>query len=215
MPAKAGAELLVEEWNKKDGIGGVPVKLFFIDEGAGTQALLAEYRRLVQEEKVDAMFASISSGNCQAIAPLAEDLKILNHMWDCGTQRILEEGKFRYVYRPQSYGTPEMLSTVLYLLRKKPDLKTIAVINQDYAWGRDSWQLFSTALKALKPDVRVVAELFPKTRRSGLLHRNLAPAGAAARGRAVHVLGWRPRHPRAPGEPARIDETIVVCAAAG
>jgi branched-chain amino acid transport system substrate-binding protein len=162
VPAKAGAELLVEEWNRKDGIGGVPVKLFFIDEGAGTQALLAEYRRLVQEEKVDAMFASISSGNCQAIAPLAEDLKILNHMWDCGTQRILEEGKFRYVYRPQSYGTPEMLSTVLYMLRKKPDLKTIAVINQDYAWGRDSWQLFSTALKALKPDVRVVAELFPK-----------------------------------------------------
>jgi branched-chain amino acid transport system substrate-binding protein len=162
VPGKAAAELIVEEWNKKGGIAGVPVKLYFIDEGAGTQALLAEYRRLVQEEKVDAIFASISSGNCQAVAPLAEDLKILNYMWDCGTQRILEEGKFRYVYRPQSYGTPEMLSTVLYMLRKKPDIKTIAVVNQDYAWGRDSWQLFSTALKTLKPDVRVVAELFPK-----------------------------------------------------
>jgi branched-chain amino acid transport system substrate-binding protein len=162
VPGRAAAELIIEDWNKKGGIGGVPVKLFFVDEGAGTQALLAEYRRLVQEEKVDAMFASISSGNCQAVAPLAEDLKVLNYMWDCGTQRVLEENKFRYVYRPQSYGTSEMLSTVLYLLRKKPDLKTIAVVNQDYAWGRDSWQLFSTALKALKPDVQVVAELFPK-----------------------------------------------------
>jgi len=162
VPGKAAAELLIDEWNKTGGIGGVPVRLFFVDEGAGTQALLAEYRRLVQEEKVAVMFASISSGNCQAVAPLAEDLKVLNYMWDCGTQRILEEGKFRYVYRPQSYGTPEMLSTVLYMLRKKPYLKTIAVVNQDYAWGRDSWQLFSTALKALKPDVKVVAELFPK-----------------------------------------------------
>lgn len=162
VPGKAAAELIVEDWNKKGGISGVPVKLFFIDEGAGTQALLAEYRRLAQEEKVDAILASISSGNCQAVAPLAEDLKVLNYMWDCGTQRILEEGKYRYVYRPQSYGTPEMLSTVLYLLRKKPDLKTIAVVNQDYAWGRDSWQLFSTALMKLKPDVKVVAELFPK-----------------------------------------------------
>jgi branched-chain amino acid transport system substrate-binding protein len=162
VPGRQAAELIVEEWNKKGGIAGVPVRLFFIDEGAGTQALLAEYRRLAQEEKVDAIFASISSGNCQAVAPLAEDLKILNYMWDCGTQRVLEESKFRYVYRPQSYGTPEMLSTVLYMLRKKPDIKTIAVVNQDYAWGRDSWQLFSTALKALKPDVRVVAELFPK-----------------------------------------------------
>ncbi|MEW6768400.1 MAG: ABC transporter substrate-binding protein [Pseudomonadota bacterium] len=162
VPGKAAAEMIVEDWNKKGGIGGVPVKLFFIDEGAGTQALLSEYRRLVQEEKVDAIFASISSGNCQAVAPLAEDLKILNYMWDCGTQRVLEESKFRYVYRPQSYGTAEMLSSVLYLLRKKPDLKTIAVVNQDYAWGRDSWQLFSTALMTLKPDVKVVAELFPK-----------------------------------------------------
>ena len=162
VPGKAGAELLVEEWNKQGGIAGAPVKLFFIDEGAGTQTLLAEYRRLVQEEKVDAMLASISSGNCQAVAPLAEDLKVLNHMWDCGTQRILEEGKYRYVYRPQSYGTPEMLSAALYMLRKKPDLKTIAVVNQDYAWGRDSWLLFSTALRALKPDVKAVAELFPK-----------------------------------------------------
>jgi branched-chain amino acid transport system substrate-binding protein len=40
------------------------------------------------------MFASISSGNCQAVAPLAEGLKVLNYMWDCGT-RVLEENKFR------------------------------------------------------------------------------------------------------------------------
>ncbi len=162
VPGKASAELIVEDWNKHGGLNGVPVKLFFVDEGAGTQAMLAEYRRLVQEEKVDAMLASISSGNCQVVAPLAEDLKILNYMWDCSTQRIFEEGKYRYVYRPQSYATPEMLSTVLYMLRKKPDLKTIAVVNQDYAWGRDSWLVFSTALKALKPDVTAVAELFPK-----------------------------------------------------
>jgi len=162
VPGKASAELIVDEWNKQGGLAGVPVKLFFVDEGAGTQTMIAEYRRLVQEEKVDAMLASISSGNCQVVAPLAEDLKVLNYMWDCSTQRIFEEGKYRYVYRPQSYATPEMLSTVLYMLRKKPDLKTIAVVNQDYAWGRDSWQMFSTALKALKPDVKAVAELFPK-----------------------------------------------------
>jgi branched-chain amino acid transport system substrate-binding protein len=55
-----------------------------------------------------------------------------------------------------------MVASVLYLLRVKPDFKTIAVVNQDYAWGRDSWELFSNTLKALKPDVQVVAELFPK-----------------------------------------------------
>jgi len=44
----------------------------------------------------------------------------------------------------------------------KPNLKSIAVVNQDYAWGRDSWELFRNTLLALKPDVKIVAELFPR-----------------------------------------------------
>jgi branched-chain amino acid transport system substrate-binding protein len=161
-PAKAAAEMMIEDLNASGGIDGVPVNATFVDEGAGGETLLSEYRRLVQDVGVDAMFASISSGNCNKIAPLAEDLKILNIMWDCGTQRIFEEGKYRYVFRTQANATPEMVSTVLYLLKTKPDFKTIAVVNQDYAWGRESWTIFQAALKALKPDVEVVAELFPK-----------------------------------------------------
>ena len=161
-PAKAAAEMMIEEMNANGGIGGVPVTATFVDEGAGGEALLAEYRRLVQDVGVDAMFASISSGNCGKVAPLAEDLKIMNYMWDCGTQRIFEENSYRYVFRTQAHATPEMLATVLYLLKTKPDFKTIAVVNQDYAWGRDSWDIFLTALKTLKPGVEVVAEFFPK-----------------------------------------------------
>ena len=161
-PAKAAAEMMIESMNAEGGVGGVPIKAYFVDEGAGGEAVLSEYRRLVQETEVDAMFASISSGNCNKIAPLAEDLKVLNIMWDCGTQRIFEENDYRYVFRTQAHATPEMLASVLYLLKNKPEFKTIAVVNQDYAWGRDSWEIFSTALKAMKPDVEVLAEFFPK-----------------------------------------------------
>ena len=83
-------------------------------------------------------------------------------MWDCGAASILETKKYRYNFRTQANGTPEMLAVLVYLLKTKPDFKTIAVVNQDYAWGRESWEIFSTALKAMKPDVQVVAELFPK-----------------------------------------------------
>jgi branched-chain amino acid transport system substrate-binding protein len=117
---------------------------------------------VVQDEGAAVMLASISSGNCNQVVPLAEDLKVLNIMWDCGTQRIFEEGDYRYAFRTQANATPEMVATALYLLKTKPDFRTIAVINQDYAWGRDSWDIFSKTLKALKPDVEIVAELFPK-----------------------------------------------------
>ena len=162
VPGKAAAEMIAEDINKKGGIGGVPVKLSFIDEGAGGEALVSNYRRVVQDEKVDATFASISSGSCNQLVPVAEDLKVLNLMWDCGAASILEAKKYRYNFRTQANATPEMLAVLVYLLKTKPNFKTIAVVNQDYAWGRESWEIFSTALKAMKPDVQVVAELFPK-----------------------------------------------------
>ncbi len=162
QPGKQAAELLADELNAKGGILGVPVKLTFMDEGAGSDALVTQYRRLAEEEKVNVFFAAISSGNCLKIAPLAEDLKVLNILWDCSTQRIFEEHRYRYVFRPNGYATPEVLATLIYLLKTKPDFKTLAVVNQDYAWGRDSWAIFSAALKQLKPGVEIVAELFPK-----------------------------------------------------
>ena len=162
IPGKAAAELVVDEINAAGGVAGVKIKPVIIDEGIGGDKLLSEYRRVVQEEGVKVTLASISSGNCNALAPVAEDLKVLNIMWDCGTEKVLENRRFKYVVRTQANATSEMVATVLYLLRTKPNFKTIAVVNQDYAWGRDSWEIFINTLRTLKPDVQVVAELFPK-----------------------------------------------------
>lgn len=162
IPGKAAAEIAIDEVNAAGGVGGVKLRPIVIDEGLGGDKLLSEFRRLVQEEGVQVTMASISSGNCNALAPVAEDLKVLNVMWDCGTEKLLENRRFKYVVRTQANATSEMVATVLHLLRTKPNFKTIAVVNQDYAWGRDSWEIFINTLRTLKPDVQVVAELFPK-----------------------------------------------------
>jgi branched-chain amino acid transport system substrate-binding protein len=116
----------------------------------------------VQEQGAKVMLASISSGSCNIVAPVAEDLKVLNIMWDCSTEKILESHRYKYVFRSGANATTEMIATLIYVLKMKPDFKTIAVVNMDYAWGRDSWELFNAGLKVLKPDVKVLAELFPK-----------------------------------------------------
>ncbi len=162
VPAKAAAEMLIEEMNAAGGIGGVKVSATFIDEGVGGDKMLSEYRRLVQEQGVKVMLSAISSGNCNIVAPVAEDLKVLNVMWDCGTEKVLEAKRYKYVVRTQANATTEMVAAVLYLLKTKPNFNSIAVLNQDYAWGRDSWEIFLNTLKVFKPDVKVVAELFPK-----------------------------------------------------
>jgi branched-chain amino acid transport system substrate-binding protein len=162
VPGKVAAELYIEQINAAGGIDGVKIVPTFIDEGIGPDKLLSEYRRVVQEGGTKVMLSAISSGNCNTLAPVAEDLKVLNIMWDCGTEKVLEDRRYRYVTRTQANATTEMVASVLYLLRMKPDIKSIAVVNQDYAWGRDSWELFRNTLLALKPDVKIVAELFPK-----------------------------------------------------
>ena len=162
VPGKAAAEILIDDINAQGGIGGVKVVPTFIDEGVGGDKLLSEYRRLVQEQGMKVMLSAISSGNCNTIAPVAEDLKVLNVMWDCGTEKVLEERRYKYVVRTQGNATTEMVAAVLYLVKTKPKFSTIAVVNQDYAWGRDSWEIFINTLKVFNPDVKVVAEMFPK-----------------------------------------------------
>ncbi|MCQ4161618.1 ABC transporter substrate-binding protein [Roseomonas sp. GC11] len=162
VPGRQAAELLFDEVNAAGGIGGVKLRPIFVDEGPGVDHFVGEYRRLVQSENVQIVFAGISSADCLACAPLADELKRPTLLWDCGTQRIFEDGSYTHAHRTQANATPEVLSALLYLLKAKPDFRSIAVVNQDYAWGRDSWEIFRTGLNTLKPGTRVVAELFPR-----------------------------------------------------
>ncbi|MEO3470744.1 ABC transporter substrate-binding protein [Roseomonas sp. CAU 1739] len=162
VPSRKACEMLVDQINAAGGIAGVPLRASFVDEAPGTDHLVGEIRRLVQSEGVHVLFQSISSGSCLACTPLSRELSKVMLLWDCGTQRIFEENRWDYAFRTQGYGTPEVLAPLLYLLKKKPDFRTVAVINQDYAWGRDSWELWKAGMDALKPGVRVVAEMFPR-----------------------------------------------------
>jgi branched-chain amino acid transport system substrate-binding protein len=161
-PAKAAADMWIEDFNAAGGINGTKLSPTWIDEGQGADKFLSEYRRLAQEPGEKLMLSAISSGYCNALAPVAEDLKVINILWECSTEKVLEERRYKYVFRTGPNGTMEMVAAVLHLLKLKPDFKTIAVVNQDYAWGRDSWEIFRNTLLALKPDVKIVAELFPK-----------------------------------------------------
>ncbi len=161
VPARDAADILIADMNSNGGIGGVQIAHSYIDEGGGGEKLLSEYRRLA-EGGTRVMLSAISSGHCNIIAPVAEDLKVLNVMWDCGTEKALEGKELKYVVRTEANATTEMVAQVLYLMKVKPDFKTLAIVNQDYAWGRDSRDIFVAALKKFKPDVKIVAEMFPK-----------------------------------------------------
>src|SRR4029453_5880540 len=162
VSGKNTAALLVDKWNKEGGIKGVPVKMVEVDENGGPDKQVTEYRRLVLDEKVDAIVGYTSSTNCLAIAPLAEELQTLTVGHICGTARLTEEKKLKNISRTPNPQVAESVMAPRYVLAVKPELKTVAGANEDYAWGRDSWDDFKVALLQLKPDVNIVGEVWTK-----------------------------------------------------
>lgn len=196
IPARNAAEVLIEELNagrapspyNTAGIGGATIRPVIIDEAGGAEKQVAEFRRLVLEERVDLVIGYISSADCLAVAPVAEELRALLVMFDCGTNRIFEERSYRYVFRTHGHQILDNVGAARYVLRLRPELATIAGINQNYAWGQDSWNTFRDSMRKLKPDVRVVAEQFPRLF-AGEYSAELS-ALLAARPDVVHTSFW-------------------------
>jgi branched-chain amino acid transport system substrate-binding protein len=168
VPARNAAELTAELLNAgtvpapytQKGFGGTPIELVIIDEAGGPQKQVAEYRNLVS--RVDIVIGYISSGDCLAIAPVAEEQKKLTVLFDCGTPRIFEDASYKYVFRTGPTGTMDNVSVALYLVERLPNVKSIAGLNQNYAWGQDSWADFENAMKTLKPGIEVKTSQMPK-----------------------------------------------------
>jgi len=47
-------------------------------------------------------------------------------------------------------------AAALYVAEMKPGLKKVSGINPDYAWERDSWSAFESAIKVLVPGVQII-----------------------------------------------------------
>lgn len=170
VPARNAAELVVELLNagkgpapyETKGFGGAPIQTVIIDEAGSTTTQVTEYRNLVQRHNVDAVIGYISSGNCIAVAPVAEELKKLTNFFDCGTPRIFEDASYKYVFRTSPTSTMDSVGAALYIKDAKPKMKSIAGINQNYAWGQDSWADFEAVMKFLVPGLQVKTSQMPK-----------------------------------------------------
>ena len=170
IPGRNGAEVVIEAFNSgkapppfdKVGLGGGKIEAKFVDEAGSAANVVTEYRNLVQRDQVDAVIGYVSSGSCLAVTPVAEELKELTVLYDCGTPRIFEEKARTYVFRVSPHATMDNVAAARYLLAKKKNLTSYSGINQNYAWGQDSWRDFVGAMKALAPTVEVDKVLFPK-----------------------------------------------------
>ena len=171
VPSANAAKILVEGLNNgslpapydKIGINGAEIEAVIIDEAGGATKQVEEYRNLVQRQNVDAVIGYVSSGDCLAIAPVAEELKTFTIAYDCGTPRLFADNPdAQYMFRTGLDASVDNIGAVRYLAATRPDVTRLSGIQQNYSWGQDSWHDFTAAASKLLPDAEVVEEQFPK-----------------------------------------------------
>ena len=170
IPAVNGAKLLVEAFNNgtapapydKKGFGGMKVEAIYVDEAGGATKQVQELKNLYDRENVDVVVGYVSSGDCLAVAPVAEEMKRFLILYDCGTPRIFEERDYEYVFRTAAHATMDNVALGRYLKAKNVKVDTINYINQDYAWGHDSLKDFQLTMEQLYPNAKTGQDLRPK-----------------------------------------------------
>ena len=166
IPGKKGVELIDRGINNGElpapyntkGIAGRQIEALIYDEAGGGTKQVTELRNKVQKDKVDAIIGQISSGTCAATTKVSEELKVLTIQTVCGTPRIFEDinPNPKYVFRTMNHGTANNVSAAHFVVSKfKDSLKNgFTGINQNYAWGQDSWRDFSLAINTLMPSAK-------------------------------------------------------------
>jgi len=170
VPAVNGAKALVDAFNKgsapapynKVGFGGMKIEAVYVDENGGATKQVQELRTLYEREKVDAVVGYVGSSDCLAVAPVAEEMKKFLILYDCGTPRIFEDGKYSYVFRTAAHATMDNVSLARYLRLRNVKVDKFNMIHQDYAWGQDSRKDFMLAMSHLYKDAKPDADLLPK-----------------------------------------------------
>ena len=150
IPGRNAAEIVVETLNagkvpapyNQVGFGGAKIEVKYVDEAGSTAQQVTEFRNLVQRDKVDVVVGYVSSGSCLAVTPVAEELQKLTVLDVCGTPRIFEEKPRKYVFRMNPHATMDNVAAARYALAKLKDITVYSGINQNYAWGQDSWRDF-------------------------------------------------------------------------
>jgi branched-chain amino acid transport system substrate-binding protein len=170
IPGRNATEMTFEALNagtvpaphQAKGFGGAPIEMVLTDEAGSTSSVVTQYRNLVDGRNVDMVIGYISSGSCMAVAPIAEELKMLTVIFDCGTPRLFEDASYKYVFRTASHATMDSVAAARYVREHLPNATRIAGINQNYSWGQDSWKDFEASMKALAPGVEVTTSQMPK-----------------------------------------------------
>ncbi|MGO8920349.1 MAG: ABC transporter substrate-binding protein [Stellaceae bacterium] len=162
VPILTGAEMAVAEINAKGGVLGRQLELLSRDSKANADEAVRLARELIIKNNADFLVGTLTSAEAPAVSTIAKENKIVFLAPTAKTVQLTAPANLHpYLFRVASNTTIEGQAGAFVMAQWK-DIKRVATIAPDYAYGRDAIAAFVEHLKKLRPDIEIVDQQWPK-----------------------------------------------------
>ena len=191
--------------NDQGGINGRSINFISYDDAYNPQKTVELTRKLVEDDKVQLMFASLGTPPNLAVRPYLNSNKVPQLFVSTGSSKWDNPREFPWTMRFQPSYQTEAHIYAQYLLETHPGGGKVAILYQDDDFGRDYVKGFKDGLGG---KLQIVAEA-PYKVTDANVNQQLAtlkasganiffdvttPKFAAMAIRRVAELGWKPEH---------------------
>ena len=160
-PSLKGAQMFVEEINAKGGVLNRKIELVVRDTKGNADEAVRVARDLILRENVEFLFGTLTSAEGPAVSPIAKEHRIVFVVPVVKTDQLTSpENLHPYVFRTTTNTTIEGRTAAEILA--KWNVKRVATMSPDYAFGQDVTRAFVNHLKKLRPDIEIVDQQWPK-----------------------------------------------------
>jgi branched-chain amino acid transport system substrate-binding protein len=162
VPVSKGAEMAIADINLKGGVLGRKLELLPRDSKANADEAVRLARELIIKNNVEFLSGTLTSAEAPSVSTIAKENKIVFVAPVAKTMLLTAPQNLHpYIFRVASNTLIEG-RTAAAILAKWRDVKKVATIAPDYAYGRDAVGAFVEYLKKLRPDIEIVDQEWPK-----------------------------------------------------
>jgi branched-chain amino acid transport system substrate-binding protein len=162
VPVIKGAEMAVQEINAKGGVLGRKLELLERDSKANADEAVRLARELIIKDNADFLIGTGTSNEAPAVSTIAKENKIVFIAPTPKTIRLTSpENLHPYIFRVGSNTDIDGRTGASIIARWK-EVKRVATIAPDYAYGRDAVAAFVDYLKKARPDMEMVDQQWPR-----------------------------------------------------
>ena len=158
--AKLGAELAINEINSNGGILGRQIQLLVRDDKLSPQVGAREAKSLYLNEKVIAVFGTVSSSVAAAISAYAKESKNIFIVQAATSPLLTEQNGHRYIFRFAATLSTLVAAGAEACAKKWGDKKVI-YIGPDYEFGHTFEKIFWENYRKYVPNAVSVGSLWP------------------------------------------------------